>query len=149
MPTPPARAPAPQVPGCLTQGEADKLVAAAEAVGFQHQGSRGAAFGEAFRDNDRISFNDQQLADHIWQACGLRQLMEGQLEDEQGVAVGLNPNIRCACASWAGWAMQRGLRVAWRPAAWPAVCPAGRAAAQRNSCMPPRACLLLPPSALL
>lgn len=83
-----------QIPGCLTPQEAAKLVAAAEAAGFTHQSSRGPAYGEAFRDNDRIQFTDQQFADHMWEACGLRQLLDGQLEDDEGVAVGLNPNIR-------------------------------------------------------
>ena len=84
------------MPGCLTEAEADQLIAAAEAIGFQHQSSRGPAYGEAFRDNHRIQFQDAAFADHIWAACGLRELMEGQLEDAYGVAVGLNPNIRCA-----------------------------------------------------
>lgn len=35
-----------QIPGVLTRQEADKFVAAAEAVGFQHSTSRGAAYGE-------------------------------------------------------------------------------------------------------
>jgi hypothetical protein len=43
-----------QIPGCLTDEEATKVVAAAESVGFKHSTSRGPAYGEAFRDNDRI-----------------------------------------------------------------------------------------------
>ncbi|KAL4457534.1 hypothetical protein ABPG75_012399 [Micractinium tetrahymenae] len=82
-----------QIPGVLTRQEAEKFVAAAEAVGFQHSTSRGAAYGEAFRDNDRIQFQDPALADHLWQATGLAQVV-GDLQDEEGVAVGLNPNIR-------------------------------------------------------
>lgn len=82
-----------QVPGCLTKEEAAKFVAAAEGIGFQHSTSRGPAYGEAFRDNDRVQMQDQQLADHLWQACGLRELCSS-LEDEDGVAVKLNPNIR-------------------------------------------------------
>ncbi|KAI7843957.1 hypothetical protein COHA_002495 [Chlorella ohadii] len=83
-----------EIPGCLTKVESDKFVAAAEAVGFSHQSSRGPAFGEAFRDNHRIQFEDAALADHLWKATGLKTLLEGQLEDRDGVAVGLNPNIR-------------------------------------------------------
>lgn len=82
-----------QVPGCLMRQEAEKFVAAAEAVGFQHSTSRGPAYGEAFRDNHRIQFSDQAFADHLWQATGLAELVGG-LEDEDGTAVGLNPNIR-------------------------------------------------------
>lgn len=36
---------------------------------------------------------DQQLADHLWQAAGLSQLCAG-LGDEEGSPVALNPNIR-------------------------------------------------------
>ncbi|EFN58883.1 hypothetical protein CHLNCDRAFT_50409 [Chlorella variabilis] len=82
-----------QVPGCLTQEEAAKFVTVAESVGFQHSTSRGPAYGEAFRDNDRIQFQDQQLADQLWQAAGLQQLCAG-LGDEEGCPVRLNPNIR-------------------------------------------------------
>jgi len=32
--------------GCLTQDEASKFINIAESIGFQHQGSRGAAYGE-------------------------------------------------------------------------------------------------------
>lgn len=32
--------------GCLTPDEASKFIKAAESIGFQHQGSRGAAYGE-------------------------------------------------------------------------------------------------------
>lgn len=34
------------IPGCLTTKEAEQFIAAAEAVGFQHQSSRGPAYGE-------------------------------------------------------------------------------------------------------
>jgi len=53
---------------------------------------------QAFRDNNRIQFEDAALADHLWKATGLKTLLEGQLEDRDGVAVGLNPNIRCAAS---------------------------------------------------
>lgn len=48
---------------------------------------------QAYRDNDRIQFQDQQLADHLWQNAGLSQLCAG-LEDDEGQPVKLNPNIR-------------------------------------------------------
>lgn len=35
-----------QVQGVLTPSEASRLIQAAETRGFEHQGSRGAAFGE-------------------------------------------------------------------------------------------------------
>lgn len=38
-----------QVPGVLTPQEAQKFIDAAEGQGFEHQGSRGPAFGEAYR----------------------------------------------------------------------------------------------------
>lgn len=37
------------VPGVLSVAEAQQLINAAEACGFEHQSSRGPAFGEAFR----------------------------------------------------------------------------------------------------
>ncbi|KAL4857900.1 hypothetical protein ACK3TF_001878 [Chlorella vulgaris] len=82
-----------EVRGCLTPEEADSFVAVAESVGFKHSTSRGPAYGEAYRDNDRIQFQDQQLADHLWQNAGLSQLCAG-LEDDEGRPVKLNPNIR-------------------------------------------------------
>jgi hypothetical protein len=38
-----------QVPGVLTVAEAQRFIDAAESAGFEHQGSRGPAYGEAFR----------------------------------------------------------------------------------------------------
>ncbi|VFQ82363.1 unnamed protein product [Cuscuta campestris] len=76
----------------LTSAEAKAFIEAAESVGFVHQGSLGPTKGEAYRDNDRISINDPDLADAIWKAgidklfCAIR--ICGR------VAVGLNPNIR-------------------------------------------------------
>lgn len=82
-----------QVRGCLTESEARRFVETAESLGFQHQGSRGPAYGEAFRDNDRISVNDQALADQLWVSTGLAQaLRECNLDGAQ--PVGLNSNLR-------------------------------------------------------
>lgn len=58
---------------------------------------------QAFRDNHRIQFQDEALADHLWKATGLKALLEGQLEDRDGVAVGLNPNIRWVKGCKAGF----------------------------------------------
>lgn len=78
----------------LSVDEAEIFVKASESIGFQHQGSRGAAYGEAFRDNDRIQVDDPALADQLWRATGLRDLMSGISVEEIGAPVGLNPNIR-------------------------------------------------------
>lgn len=87
-----------QVPGVLTPAEASGFVAAAEALGFSHQGSRGPAFGEAFRDNDRVSVEDPALADRIWRATGLDAVCARLPSERQGgsagAPVGLNPNVR-------------------------------------------------------
>jgi hypothetical protein len=48
-----------QVPGLLSIPEAQAFIDAAEALGFQHQSSRGPAYGEAFRDNQRITLQVQ------------------------------------------------------------------------------------------
>jgi len=92
----------------LSPTEAENFIVAAEQVGFQHQGSRGATFGEAFRDNDRISFNDPVLAQHLWTATGLENIKHllttqqvkaggragGKTRHIQAVPIGLNPTIR-------------------------------------------------------
>lgn len=91
----------------LSPTEAENFIVAAERVGFQHQGSRGAAFGEAFRENGRISFNDPVLAQHLWTATGLENIKHlltteevkgggrgGKRRQIQAVPVGLNPAIR-------------------------------------------------------
>ncbi len=78
----------------LTIQEAQRFIDAAEGMGFKHQSSRGPAFGEAFRDNDRISFQDEQLAQQLWQQTGLRQIFDEMGQVEGMPAVGLNPNIR-------------------------------------------------------
>ena len=50
---------------------------------------------QAYRDNHRVQFSDPAFADSLWRTSGLAEAV-GQLEDEGGTAVGLNPNIRCA-----------------------------------------------------
>ena len=79
--------------GALTPEEAAAFVAVAERIGFQPQGSRGAAYGEAFRDNDRISVEDPDLAQRLWEATGLAACFSGR-ECGGYRPVGLNSNIR-------------------------------------------------------
>ncbi|KIY94872.1 hypothetical protein MNEG_13090 [Monoraphidium neglectum] len=81
------------VPGVLTVPEAQAFIDAAERAVFMHQGSRGAAYGEAFRDNDRLAFMDEALAAQLWDAGGLSAVFEG-ITVEGKAAVGLNPHIR-------------------------------------------------------
>ncbi|KAF6261049.1 oxidoreductase [Scenedesmus sp. NREL 46B-D3] len=81
------------VPGVLTPHEAQQCIDAAEGLGFEHQGSRGAAYGEAYRDNHRISVQDPALAEQLWSATGLQHTMAGVTVDGL-VPIGLNANIR-------------------------------------------------------
>ncbi|CAM8909045.1 unnamed protein product [Rhodiola kirilowii] len=80
------------IPNFFTPVESKAFIKVAESVGFVHQGSLGPAYGEAFRDNDRMSVNDPELADTIWQS-GLSKLFT-DIKIRRKVAVGLNPNIR-------------------------------------------------------
>ncbi|XP_059304881.1 uncharacterized protein LOC132056619 isoform X2 [Lycium ferocissimum] len=81
-----------QVQNFFTPAESQAFVKAAESLGFVHQGSLGPAYGEAYRDNDRVSMNDPDLADAMWRA-GLNKLFS-DIKIRGKVAVGLNPNIR-------------------------------------------------------
>ncbi|KAL2920579.1 hypothetical protein RDABS01_012070 [Bienertia sinuspersici] len=80
------------VPNFFTSFESKEFVKVAESLGFVHQGSLGPTKGEAYRDNDRISVNDPDLADMIWES-GLNKLFQ-DIKIRGKVAVGLNPNIR-------------------------------------------------------
>eukprot|EP00891_Asterochloris_glomerata_P004369 jgi/Astpho2/4369/Aster-08066 len=82
-----------QVQGCLSVAEAARFVETAARIGFQHQSSRGAAYGEAFRDNERISVQDEALAQQLWSCTGLQEVF-ADVDLEGWQAVGLNPNIR-------------------------------------------------------
>lgn len=82
------------VPGVLSQAEAARFVETAEARGFEHQGSRGPKYGEAFRDNHRLSFQDPKLAEHLWSGTGLAEAFRGCSEFDSEEAVGLNSNLR-------------------------------------------------------
>ncbi|CAI5989283.1 unnamed protein product [Closterium sp. NIES-64] len=97
-----------QVPGALSPEECAEFIAQAERVGFQWQGSGGPAKGEAYRDNHRISVEDNELAGesgrrkrrdeegigkstHLWDRLApvLQPLQAGNRK-----AVRLNPNMR-------------------------------------------------------
>ncbi|KAJ8552733.1 hypothetical protein K7X08_020126 [Anisodus acutangulus] len=62
-----------QVPNFFTPAESQAFVKSVESLGFAHQGSLGPAYGEAYRDNDRVSMNDPDLAGAIW--SGLNKLI--------------------------------------------------------------------------
>ncbi|KAK9841028.1 hypothetical protein WJX81_006427 [Elliptochloris bilobata] len=81
------------VDGVLTAAEAAKLIVAADACGFQLQSSRGAAHGEAFRDNYRLAFEDAEQAALLWQRSGLEAACR-DLPLAGRRAIGLNPNLR-------------------------------------------------------
>ena len=48
---------------------------------------------QAHRDNERIAFQDDAFATHLWQMSGLAEVFE-QMDISGQTAVGLNPNIR-------------------------------------------------------
>lgn len=90
----------------------------AEDMGFSHQSSRGARYGEAFRDHYRLGVHSEYICQQVWDKTGLKEAMvktwqemalnpqqtppqqrRGQQKDEliqskPQQAVGLNPNIR-------------------------------------------------------
>jgi len=79
--------------GLLTPEESKRYIEWAEGMGFEHQGSRGAAFGEAYRENGRIQLDDALLADHLWRVAGLKESLSQLLIDGEA-PLGLNSNIR-------------------------------------------------------
>eukprot|EP00892_Ulva_mutabilis_P004655 jgi/Ulvmu1/2561/UM014_0012.1 len=81
------------VDGVLTQDECQQLIDVAERISFQHQGSLGAAHGEAFRDNHRIALVDTDFAEQLWDRCGLKDVC-CSLTYQGRSACGLNPNLR-------------------------------------------------------
>lgn len=50
-------------------------------------------FIQAHRDNERIAFQDEAFAKHLWQMSGLADVFR-QMDLDNQIAVGLNPNIR-------------------------------------------------------
>ncbi len=49
---------------------------------------------QAHRDNERIAFQDDAFAKHLWQMSGLADVFKHMDLDDGQAAVGLNPNIR-------------------------------------------------------
>ncbi|KAL0031831.1 hypothetical protein WJX79_010107 [Trebouxia sp. C0005] len=82
-----------QVDGVLSELEAARFIETAERLGLEHQGSRGAAHGEAHRDNERVAFQDEAFAKHLWQMSGLADVFR-QMDLDNQTAIGVNPNIR-------------------------------------------------------
>ena len=80
------------MPNLLNAYECDAFINYAEGLGFSHQGSLGPAKGEAFRDNDRVSLQNNALAESLWNS-GLSRIFDNIKSDGRS-AVGLNPNIR-------------------------------------------------------
>ncbi|XP_022968459.1 uncharacterized protein LOC111467697 [Cucurbita maxima] len=80
------------VPSFFASVESKAFIKTAESMGFVHQGSLGPSKGEAYRDNDRISVNDPDLADTIWRSGLDKHFADIKIRGK--VAVGLNPNIR-------------------------------------------------------
>lgn len=49
---------------------------------------------QAFRDNERIAFQDKAFADQLWKKSGLADIFSNIEIGNNQKAVGLNPNIR-------------------------------------------------------
>lgn len=49
---------------------------------------------QAFRDNDRVSVQDEAFAQHLWQASGLQRIFSNMQLPDGAHPIGLNPNIR-------------------------------------------------------
>lgn len=49
---------------------------------------------QAFRDNERIAFQNEAFAEHLWQRSGLADIFHSIDVGSNQTAVGLNPNIR-------------------------------------------------------
>eukprot|EP00243_Klebsormidium_subtile_P004353 TRINITY_DN18335_c0_g1_i1.p1 TRINITY_DN18335_c0_g1~~TRINITY_DN18335_c0_g1_i1.p1 ORF type:complete len:307 (+),score=3.21 TRINITY_DN18335_c0_g1_i1:20-940(+) len=81
------------VRGVFSEAECHRFVEAAESRRFQHQGSRGPKFGEAYRDNGRLAVDDADLAQSIWDS-GLGSLLVKVLQIEGKWPSKFNPNVR-------------------------------------------------------
>ncbi|GAQ86901.1 2-oxoglutarate (2OG) and Fe(II)-dependent oxygenase superfamily protein [Klebsormidium nitens] len=81
------------VQGVFSEAECHRFVEAAETRRFQHQGSRGPKFGEAYRDNGRLAVEDADLAQSIWDS-GLGSLLVKLLQIEGKWPSKFNPNVR-------------------------------------------------------
>ncbi|MCO5561432.1 hypothetical protein L7F22_015053 [Adiantum nelumboides] len=80
------------VPNILCSHECNAFIKYAEELGFSHQGSLGPAKGEAFRDNDRVSLQNSNLAENLWDS-GLSKAFEN-IKVGGKSASGLSSNIR-------------------------------------------------------
>ena len=79
--------------GALTPPECAALVQATAAAGFDAQGSRGPAAGEAVRSCGRLAVVDAPFARALWKALhkAILAALPAAARDD---AVGLNPNVR-------------------------------------------------------
>lgn len=50
-------------------------------------------FIQAHRDNERVAFQDEAFAKHLWQMSGLADVFR-QMDLDNQTAIGVNPNIR-------------------------------------------------------
>lgn len=82
------------VPGLLSVLEAQSCLDYAEFLSFQPSTSRGPAYGEAFRDNGRVSIHDPAIAAALWHDTGLAGLLGTKLRMGGKRPLGCNPNIR-------------------------------------------------------
>lgn len=81
--------------GCLSPEESRQCIRAAESCGFSPQSSRGAAYGEAFRDHYRLTQDNPEMCTQVWERTGLKEVFEHHIHrDEMGTLMGLNPNLR-------------------------------------------------------
>ncbi len=81
--------------GCLSPEESRQCIRAAESCGFSIQSSRGAAYGEAFRDHYRLTQHNPEVCTQVWERTGLREVFEHYIHrEEMGTLMGLNPNLR-------------------------------------------------------
>lgn len=81
------------VAGMLTPAECAALVKATSAAGFDVQGSRGPAAGEAVRSCGRLAVVDAAFAKALWRALE-RSIVAALPATMRDDAVGLNPNVR-------------------------------------------------------
>ncbi|KAF5839011.1 hypothetical protein DUNSADRAFT_1788 [Dunaliella salina] len=81
------------VPGLLSLEESQAAIDFAESIGFTMQGSRGPAYGEAFREHGRVNVTDEGAAQELWHSTGLAGAVR-HLHIDGMRPTGLNPNLR-------------------------------------------------------
>lgn len=79
---------------CLCEIECQRFIDCAEKIGFTHQSSRGAAFGEAYRDNHRVSILDTSLSQQLWSALRFESILAYTTKTDKAIPISLNPNFR-------------------------------------------------------